>query len=78
MSGERRTNGQILVDLELRLHDVDCDWPNHHERGHGNKYRDLAVAALDVVNNGRPCISGHTDCTVDCGWCKGTGRMVRP
>lgn len=21
-----------------------------------------------------PCRSGHTDCTVDCGWCKGTGR----
>lgn len=21
----------------------------------------------------RPCRSGHTDCTVDCGWCKGTG-----
>lgn len=20
-----------------------------------------------------PCRSGHTDCTVDCGWCKGTG-----
>jgi hypothetical protein len=22
-----------------------------------------------------PCRSGHTDCTVDCGWCKGTGYM---
>lgn len=21
-----------------------------------------------------PCRSGHTDCTVDCGWCKGTGE----
>lgn len=21
----------------------------------------------------QPCRSGHTDCTVDCGWCKGTG-----
>lgn len=20
-----------------------------------------------------PCRSGHTDCTADCGWCKGTG-----
>lgn len=23
----------------------------------------------------RPCRSGDTDCTVDCGWCKGTGYM---
>lgn len=23
----------------------------------------------------QPCRSGHTDCTVDCGWCKGTGYM---
>ena len=23
----------------------------------------------------QPCRSGHTDCTVDCGWCKGTGVM---
>lgn len=21
-----------------------------------------------------PCRSGNTDCTVDCGWCKGTGE----
>lgn len=21
----------------------------------------------------QPCRSGHTDCTADCGWCKGTG-----
>lgn len=26
---------------------------------------------------GVPCRSGNTDCTVDCGWCKGTGREVR-
>jgi hypothetical protein len=38
-------------------------------------YADLD-AAFDTVLNGRPCVSGHTDCTVDCGWCKGTGRMV--
>jgi hypothetical protein len=25
----------------------------------------------------RPCRSGDTDCTVDCGWCKGAGREVR-
>lgn len=25
-----------------------------------------------------PCRSGHTDCTVDCGWCKGTGVESRP
>ncbi len=24
-----------------------------------------------------PCRSGHTDCTVDCGWCKGTGYEYR-
>lgn len=24
-----------------------------------------------------PCRSGHTDCTVDCGWCKGTGFSRR-
>lgn len=23
--------------------------------------------------HGYPCRSGHKDCTVDCGWCKGTG-----
>ena len=28
-----------------------------------------------VKPNTKPCPSGHTDCTVDCGWCKGTGRV---
>lgn len=23
------------------------------------------------------CRSGHTDCTVDCGWCKGSGYQAR-
>jgi hypothetical protein len=35
--------------------------------------RFLASASGESV----PCRSGHTDCTVDCGWCKGTGQERR-
>jgi len=28
------------------------------------------------VTTDEPCPSGHTDCTVDCGSCKGTGYHV--
>lgn len=28
------------------------------------------------ITSGEPCPSGHTNCTVDCGSCKGTGQRV--
>jgi hypothetical protein len=40
----------------------------------------LEAAGYHVVSSRpvTPCRSGHTDCTVDCGWCKGTGVERRP
>lgn len=31
------------------------------------------IAAYRSAELPSRCRSGHTDCTVDCGWCKGTG-----
>lgn len=31
------------------------------------------MTADENVPYRKPCRSGHTDCTMDCGWCKGTG-----